>query len=25
MAKERHGVSDLRDMYADDKRFVEQF
>jgi len=25
MAKERHGVGDLRDMYADDKRFVEQF
>ena len=25
MAKERHGVGDLRDMYADDKRFMEQF
>jgi phenylalanyl-tRNA synthetase alpha chain len=25
MAKERHGVGDLREMYADDKRFVEQF
>ena len=24
-AKERHGVGDLRDMYADDKRVVEQF
>lgn len=25
MAKERHGVSDLRDMYSDDIRFTEQF
>lgn len=25
MAKERHGVEDLRDMYADDVRFVSQF
>jgi len=25
MAKERHGVNDLRDMYSDDIRFTEQF
>lgn len=25
MAKERHGVNDLRDMYSDDVRFTEQF
>jgi phenylalanyl-tRNA synthetase alpha chain len=25
MAKERHGVDDLRDMYSDDVRFTEQF
>jgi phenylalanyl-tRNA synthetase alpha chain len=25
MAKERHGVADIRDMYADDIRFIEQF
>ena len=25
MAKERHGVADLRDMYSDDIRFTEQF
>jgi phenylalanyl-tRNA synthetase alpha chain len=25
MAKERHGVADLRDMYSDDVRFMEQF
>lgn len=25
MAKERHGVEDLRDMYSDDIRFTEQF
>lgn len=25
MAKERHGVGDLRDMYSDDVRFTEQF
>jgi phenylalanyl-tRNA synthetase alpha chain len=25
MAKERHGVSDIRDMYSDDIRFTEQF
>ena len=25
MAKERHGVGDLRDMYANDIRFIEQF
>lgn len=25
MAKERHGVADLRDMYANDLRFVRQF
>lgn len=25
MAKERHGVEDLRDMYSDDTRFTEQF
>lgn len=25
MAKERHGVADLRDMYSDDVRFTEQF
>ena len=25
MAKERHGVSDLRDMYSNDVRFLEQF
>ena len=25
MAKERHGVADLRDMYANDIRFIEQF
>jgi phenylalanyl-tRNA synthetase alpha chain len=25
MAKERHGVEDLRDMYSDDVRFTEQF
>ena len=25
MAKERHGVEDLRDMYSDDVRFLEQF
>jgi phenylalanyl-tRNA synthetase alpha chain len=25
MAKERHGVDDLREMYADDIRFIEQF
>jgi phenylalanyl-tRNA synthetase alpha chain len=25
MAKERHGVNDIRDMYSDDIRFTEQF
>jgi len=25
MAKERHGISDLREMYTNDLRFVEQF
>ncbi len=25
MAKERHGVGDLRDMFANDIRFIEQF
>ncbi len=25
MAKERHGIEDLREMYADDIRFIEQF
>ena len=25
MAKERHGVDDIRDMYSDDVRFTEQF
>jgi phenylalanyl-tRNA synthetase alpha subunit len=25
MAKERHAVADLRDMYANDLRFVRQF
>jgi phenylalanyl-tRNA synthetase alpha chain len=25
MAKERHGVADLRDMYSNDVRFLEQF
>ena len=25
MAKERHGIDDIRDMYSDDIRFVEQF
>ena len=25
MAKERHGVSDVREMYSNDLRFVEQF
>jgi phenylalanyl-tRNA synthetase alpha chain len=25
MAKERHGIEDLRDMYSDDLRFVRQF
>ena len=25
MAKERHGIEDLRDMFADDIRFIEQF
>jgi phenylalanyl-tRNA synthetase alpha subunit len=25
MAKERHGVDDIRDMYSDDIRFTEQF
>ncbi|MGA0118649.1 MAG: phenylalanine--tRNA ligase subunit alpha [Ilumatobacteraceae bacterium] len=25
MAKERHGISDIRDMYSDDVRFTEQF
>ena len=25
MAKERHGVEDLRDMYTNDIRFLEQF
>lgn len=25
MAKERHGVNDIRDMYSDDVRFTEQF
>ena len=25
MAKERHGVEDIRDMYTNDIRFLEQF
>jgi phenylalanyl-tRNA synthetase alpha chain len=25
MAKERHGINDIRDMYSDDVRFTEQF
>ncbi|NND76309.1 MAG: phenylalanine--tRNA ligase subunit alpha [Ilumatobacter sp.] len=25
MAKERHGIEDIREMYADDIRFIEQF
>ncbi|MFM2079044.1 MAG: phenylalanyl-tRNA synthetase alpha chain, partial [Actinomycetota bacterium] len=25
MAKERHGVGDVREMYSNDLRFVEQF
>jgi phenylalanyl-tRNA synthetase alpha chain len=25
MAKERHGVADLRDMFVNDIRFIEQF
>jgi len=25
MAKERHAIGDVRDMYSNDLRFVEQF
>jgi phenylalanyl-tRNA synthetase alpha subunit len=25
MAKERHGVGDVREMYTNDIRFIEQF